>query len=128
MTIWSSLLGLALLASAPVSGQIDEAEFMNPGMEYRPVPLWFWNNAKVETAELLHQFRQIVTRDGYGGCGILPFGGKFAPEYMSEEYFSRYGAMVEAAKASGAVMSLYDEYGFPSGSMGQSTETEHPVS
>ena len=75
MKIWSSLLGLALLASAPVSGQIDEAEFMNPGMEYRPVPLWFWNNAKVETAELLHQFRQMVTRDGYGGCGILPFGG-----------------------------------------------------
>ena len=111
-------MGLALLASAPVSGQIDEAEFMNPGMEYRPVPLWFWNNAKVETAELLHQFRQMVTRDGYGGCGILPFGGKFAPEYMSEEYFSRYSAVVEAAKASGAVMSLYDEYGFPSGSMG----------
>ena len=98
--------------------QISPEAFADPEKQYRPIPLWFWNNTTVNETELLDQFRQMVEKDGYGGCAILPFGKNFTPEYLSEEYFSLYGAVIKEARKLDARMSLYDEYGFPSGSMG----------
>lgn len=98
--------------------QVATEEFASPPKQYRPVPLWFWNNATIEEDELLHQFRQMTEVDGYGGCAILPFGKSFRPEYLSEEYFRLYGKVLDAARKKGLQMSVYDEYGFPSGSMG----------
>lgn len=98
--------------------QISPEAFADPEKQYRPIPLWFWNNITVNETELLEQFRQMVEKDGYGGCAILPFGKNFTPEYLSEEYFSLYGAIIKEARKLDARMSLYDEYGFPSGSMG----------
>lgn len=98
--------------------QISPEAFADPEKQYRPIPLWFWNNTTVNETELLDQFRQMVEKDGYGGCAILPFGKNFTPEYLSEEYFSLYGAIIKEARKLDARMSLYDEYGFPSGSMG----------
>ena len=98
--------------------QISPEAFADPEKQYRPIPLWFWNNTTVNETELLDQFRQMVEKDGYGGCAILPFGKNFTPEYLSKEYFSLYGAIIKEARKLDAHMSLYDEYGFPSGSMG----------
>lgn len=100
------------------SAQVNEKAFVNPANQYKPIPLWFWNNTKVEETQLLDQFRQMIGKDGYGGCAILPFGQNFKPEYLSDEYFKLYGKIIEEAKKLDARMSLYDEYGFPSGSMG----------
>ena len=98
--------------------QISPEAFADPEKQYRPIPLWFWNNTTVNETELLNQFRQMVEKDGYGGCAILPFGKNFTPEYLSEEYFTLYGSIIKEARKLDARMSLYDEYGFPSGSMG----------
>lgn len=95
-------------------------DFSLPEMEWRPIPLWFWNNTPVTADQLEEQLEQMVTTDYYGGCAILPFGANFRPGYLSAEYFSLYGRAIETAKRLGAHMSLYDEYGFPSGSMGAS--------
>lgn len=112
-------LTVALIAfTASVSQAISPEEFQNPSMEYRPMPLWFWNNTAVECDSALSHLRSFTTRDGYGGCAILPFGRNFKPEYMSEEYLDLYGKIVRYATENGLTMSLYDEYGFPSGSMG----------
>ena len=100
------------------TAQIKETDFANPNNVYKPVPLWFWNNTSVQPEELVEQFRQMILHDGYGGCGILPFGKDFKPEYLSEDYLRCYGEIVKEAKKLNAAMSLYDEYGFPSGSMG----------
>lgn len=97
---------------------IKLSEFASPSMRWRPVPLWFWNNAEVKEDSLLAQLDGILTKDCYGGCAILPFGNSFGPAYLSEEYFRLYGKVIEMVKQRGAKMSLYDEYGFPSGSMG----------
>ena len=97
---------------------IKLSEFASPSMRWRPVPLWFWNNTEVKEDSLLVQLDGILTKDCYGGCAILPFGKSFAPTYLSEEYFRLYGKVIEMVKQRGAKMSLYDEYGFPSGSMG----------
>lgn len=94
------------------------AEFMSPDMQWRPIPLWFWNDSQVSEEGVEYQLKSMIEKDLYGGCAILPFGAGFRPEYMSEDYFRLYGKAIETARACGARMSLYDEYGFPSGSMG----------
>lgn len=112
------LMTLACVLAAAGSAAQDAEEFRNPPAAYRPVPLWFWNNTRIERPAAVEQFRTFTSRDGYGGCAILPFGGNFAPEYLSDEYFALYGEIVREAQKAGLAMSLYDEYGFPSGSMG----------
>ena len=112
------LMTLACVLAAAGSAAQNADEFRNPPAAYRPVPLWFWNNTPIERTEAAEQFRTFTQRDGYGGCAILPFGGHFAPEYLSDEYFALYGEIVREAREAGLVLSLYDEYGFPSGSMG----------
>lgn len=95
-------------------------EFSHPEIKWRPVPLWFWNNTEIDSVEMASQLENMLKVDGYGGCAILPFGQSFYPTYLSEDYFSLYQKAIEIVKQHGAVMSVYDEYGFPSGSMGQS--------
>lgn len=100
-------------------GQLYTAEeFLSPEMKWRPIPLWFWNDVQVTEDGLEYQLRSMIEKDLYGGCAILPFGAGFKPEYLGEEYFRLYGKAIEIARSYGARMSLYDEYGFPSGSMG----------
>lgn len=101
-----------------MKAQITEDAFKNPPVKYHPVPLWFWNNSIVNEVELQAQFQQMIAKDGYGGCAILPFGNAFCPKYLSDEYFALYEKAIKEAEKAGVQMSLYDEYGFPSGSMG----------
>lgn len=117
MRKFSTVLICLLLADWAIA-QINESDFADPDKSYRPIPLWFWNDTTVRPGELVNQFRQMVLHDGYGGCAILPFGKDFKPEYLSNDYFNCYGEIVKEAKKLNASMSLYDEYGFPSGSMG----------
>ena len=116
----SALFFLLLASSLAVHAQITFTceEFVQPEKQWRPIPLWFWNNTSIQQAEMERQFENMIDTDLYGGCSILPFGGKFQPTYLSEDYFCLYGRVVEMARERGVQMSLYDEYGFPSGSMG----------
>lgn len=102
----------------PLKAQITVDAFKNPPIEYRPMPLWFWNNSTIDEKELSAQFQQMITKDGYGGCAILPFGKEFRPTYLSDDYFTLYEKVIKEVERTGTQMSLYDEYGFPSGSMG----------
>ena len=104
--------------SVPAADCFTKAGFADPPMKYRPVPLWFWNDTEVNAESVEAQLRQMVLKDGYGGCAIIPFGRNFQPEYLGEEYMGIYSRAVDLADSLGAQMSLYDEYGFPSGSMG----------
>ena len=118
ISLFTTFLLLGCCHINPVNAQITADEFKNPPINYRPVPLWFWNNSTIEGNELQTQFQQIIMKDGYGGCAILPFGNGFRPQYLSDEYFTLYGKAIKEAEKVKAQLSLYDEYGFPSGSMG----------
>lgn len=98
--------------------------FANPPQMFWPRPLWFWNDTGVTIPTVKDQMRQARDRSRYGGFGILPFGKRFSPAYLSAEYFEVYGAALEQAKALGMVLSLYDEYGFPSGSAGAQNSSD----
>jgi hypothetical protein len=93
-------------------------DFADPPITYWPRPLWFWNNTEVKVEVLLEQMQKSKNLSKYGGFGILPFGKSFGPEYLGEQYFAVYGAVLVRARELGMTMSLYDEYGFPSGPAG----------
>ena len=93
-------------------------DFVDPPLDFAPRPLWFWNDVEV-TEDTVREHMQLARdRCGFGGFGIIPFGERFRPEYLSEEYFKVYGVALETARELGMTMCLYDEYGFPSGSAG----------
>ncbi len=109
--------------SAIISGQTFSAEkFANPPIQYWPRPLWFWNNTEVTADGVLSLMQAMRDKCGYGGFGVVPFGKNFKPEYLSEDYLKIYGSMLAKAKELGMTISLYDEFGFPSGSVGAFAE------
>jgi hypothetical protein len=116
------MLALACLIGAtslPLTCQAAlKGDFVNPPLKFRSRPLCFWNNTAVTTAEVEAQLQGNRDRSGYGGLAPLPFGAKFTPKYLSEEYFDLYGVAVKKARELGMFLTIYDEYGFPSGSGG----------
>lgn len=113
-----------LLLDANISsGQSFSAgQFNKPSIQYWPRPLWFWNNTTITGEGIAQQMRAMRDQCGYGGFGVIPFGKKFGPEYLSEDYLHLYGIMLKEAKDLGMTISLYDEFGFPSGSVGAFAE------
>jgi len=103
--------------AAPGAADLSK-QFADPPLKYATRPLWFWNNATVTETGVMEQMQQARDKCGYGGFGILPFGGKFKPKYLTEDYFKVYGAALKKAKELGMTLCIYDEYGFPSGSAG----------
>jgi hypothetical protein len=116
------MIALACLICAtvlPVPCQADlKSDFVNPPLKFRSRPLWFWNNTAVTAAEVEAQLQGNRDRSGYGGMAPLPFGPQFTPKYLSEEYFTLYGAAVRKSRELVTFLTIYDEYGFPSGSCG----------
>lgn len=113
------LLILVLLCGSRFVDAADlQGEFADPPLKYATRPLWFWNNTTVTAAGIADEMQQARDKCGYGGFGILPFGKEFRPEYLTDDYFKVYGAALRKAKELGMTLCLYDEYGFPSGSVG----------
>lgn len=113
------LCGLGLLFALTTQAATPSPEnFKNPPATYRPHTLWFWNNTPVTREGIDEQIIGLHDDSGYGGIGILPFGTEFTPKYLSDEYFDLYVYAVRKAAEQGLKVTLYDEYGFPSGSAG----------
>lgn len=113
------LCGLGLLFTLTTQAATPSPEnFKNPPATYRPHTLWFWNNTPVTREGIDEQIIGLHDDSGYGGIGILPFGTEFTPKYLSDEYFDLYVYAVRKAAEQGLKVTLYDEYGFPSGSAG----------
>ena len=113
------ILILLFYGTTSINSQIQQLRhnFENMPMEFRPNPLWFWNDTEVEKDELVKQMKSYKDA-GYGGLSILPFGKNFKPDYLSESYFDVYHTCIEEAKKLGITLWIYDEYGFPSGTAG----------
>lgn len=94
-----------------------QSNFKNPPMKFRPQPLYFWNDT-VKAEVVAEQMKQLRDRDGYGGFSILGYGKNFKPDYLSNAYFDLYGKTIATAKKLKLSLSIYDEYGFPSGGAG----------
>jgi len=106
----------------PDGSPLSKEKFLDPPIGYRPRPLWFWNNTTVTPEGVIDQMVAMRDKCGYGGFGVVPFGKNFRPEYLSGDYIKLYGIMLEKARELGMTVSLYDEFGFPSGSVGAFAE------
>jgi hypothetical protein len=95
-----------------------KSDFTDPPLTFRSRPLWFWNNTQVTVSQVEAQLQGNRDQSGYGGLAPLPFGKNFTPKYLSDAYFSLYGVAVDKARELGMFLTIYDEYGFPSGSGG----------
>jgi alpha-L-rhamnosidase len=125
MEYWLVIISAGLLgmgSTVPPDRSLTKETFIRPPIRYWPRPLWFWNNTAVTAEGILQQMPALRDQCGYGGFGPLPFGKNFRPEYLSEAYLQVYGVMLEKARELGMTVSLYDEFGFPSGSVGAFAE------
>jgi hypothetical protein len=113
---------LCFPSNLSIGQTLSKEQFNDPPIQFWPRPLWFWNNTTVTGEEVVLQMQAYRDKCGYGGFGIVPFRKNFKPEYLSDDYFRVYGQALAKAKELGLTMSLYDEYGFPSGSAGAFTE------
>ena len=129
-----TLLTVLLLAPLVMAGSIDE-DFVNPPTHYKSRPLWFWNGTLTK-AGIEKQMEGSVA-SGYYGFGILPFGPnprlgftakapKMEPAYQTEAYYQLYKAAVDKAEKLGMKMCVYDEYNFPSGTVGGRLSDVYP--
>ncbi|NQX59843.1 glycosyl hydrolase [Paenibacillus qinlingensis] len=108
--------------------QIDKVEdlktyFNTPSNDYRPAPLWVWND-KMEPDRIRAQLREMADR-GFGGAFVHPRPG-LVTEYLSEEWFELWGIALEEAELLGLKLYIYDENSYPSGFAGGHVPSELP--
>lgn len=86
-------------------------------------PFWFWNG-DMRKEEIVSQIKEMKAK-GIPGFMIHPRQGMEVP-YMSEAFFDRVRAAVQAAKENDMEVWLYDEYPYPSGICGGEVILDHP--
>lgn len=99
------------------------AGFADPPAEFRPMPLWVWND-EMEPArirEMLEQYR----RQGLGGAFVHPRPGLMT-DYLSPQWFQLWRAALEEGKRLGLFVNIYDENSYPSGFAGGHVPSRAP--
>lgn len=91
---------------------ISKTNYIDPAMNYRPVPFWSWND-KLDPEELRWQIREMH-RQGLGGFFMHARGG-LQTAYLSDDWMECVNACLDEAGKLGMEAWLYDENGWPSG-------------
>ena len=73
-------------------------EFQNPPMNYRPAPLWVWND-EMNHEQIDMQLKELAEH-GFGGAFVHPRPGMVI-EYMSDAWFDAWGYALKKAKELG---------------------------
>ena len=68
-------------------------DFKNPPLALKTIPLWALNG-KLTREEIASQLKASRDISGFAGVAVLPVGHT-EPEYLSEDYFARYGDILE---------------------------------
>jgi len=119
-------LALALFANeAAAAGGTDwERDFRTPPAAFKSMPLWHLNG-KLTTQGITDQLQDSRDKSGFSGVAVLPVK-ETEPAYLTDEYFARYGDILETSKRLGMKVVFYDDIGFPSGSAGGRMRTRFP--
>jgi len=89
--------------------------FAEPPADFRPVPLWVWNEAM--TPEKIRTQLTDLKDKGFGGVFVHPRPGLITP-YLSEEWLSLFKETVKLGRELGLKVWIYDENSYPSGFAG----------
>jgi len=99
--------------------------FANPTSEYRPAPLWVWNNDvnKEDIDHTLHAYKE----QGIGGVFVHPRPGLIT-DYLSPKWFEMFKYALDLAKQLDMKLWIYDENSYPSGFAGGLVQQQMPES
>ena len=97
--------------------------FRNPPVSHRAAPLWVWNDLMSEE-QIAFQLRELKNH-GFGGAFVHPRPGLIT-DYLSEEWFDRWGFALNTAKELGLKLYIYDENSYPSGFAGGHVSSQLP--
>lgn len=107
-----------------IASNIDKDRLANPDAFYWPGYMWIWND-QLTREGLLSQLRDMKARQALTPM-VVPEPKAFRPknmptrldpEYLSDAFLDLYREMVDAAASTGMNIWLYDEGGWPSGSV-----------
>ncbi|MBC7348337.1 MAG: hypothetical protein H5U05_00020 [Candidatus Aminicenantes bacterium] len=101
----------------PAAGSLSETLNLlaDPPAEYRPAPLWVWNEDM--TVEKIRTQLTDFKDKGFGGVFVHPRPGLITP-YLSEEWLSLFKETVRLGRELGLKVWIYDENSYPSGFAG----------
>ncbi|MDD6931258.1 MAG: glycosyl hydrolase [Eubacteriales bacterium] len=97
--------------------------FRNPPVSHRAAPLWVWNDLMSEE-QIAFQLKELKNH-GFGGAFVHPRPGLIT-DYLSEEWFDRWGFALKIAKELGLKLYIYDENSYPSGFAGGHVSSQLP--
>lgn len=105
----------ALPARPPATLQELRLHFADPPADFRPMPLWVWNDEMTEPRirQMLAEYKQ----QGFGGVFIHPRPGLIT-EYLGTDWFRLWRVAMEEGKRLGLLVNIYDENSYPSGFAG----------
>ncbi|MDD8020312.1 MAG: glycosyl hydrolase [Acidobacteriota bacterium] len=90
-------------------------ELASPPADYRPAPLWVWNDRI--TVEVIKEQLSDFKDKGFGGVFVHPRPGLITP-YLSEEWLALFKEAVRTGQELGLKIWIYDENSCPSGFAG----------
>jgi hypothetical protein len=105
------------------SASLSLKEFQSPPDSFRPIPFWAWTG-DMHREQIQRQLR-LMREQRLMSVMIYPRYGLEVP-YLSEEFMGLIKYTVEQAEQLGMKVWLYDEYTFPSGTVGQRIPREYP--
>ena len=99
-------------------------DFKDPSMALRPMPA-MWLNGMVTAGEIKSHLLDARDMCRFGGVVPLPLANT-VPKYLTDNYFFRYGDILNVARDLGMEVVLYDNDGSPSGSAGGRLQKFYP--
>lgn len=116
MTAWfSGFFGCSRQEMTVDTLSSTREELVSPAAEYRPVPLWVWNDRM--SIEVIKEQLTDFKDKGFGGVFVHPRPGLITP-YLSEEWLSLFKEAVKTGHELGLKVWIYDENSYPSGFAG----------
>lgn len=123
-----STVVLALGLSAQNANPFDPAIFKAPPAEYRGHAMWNFNLSNLNEDAVVSGIQEMAKLN-YGGF-FIEAGGRPQPghgvPFLSDEYFRFYNLALEEAKKDGLEVILYDDYAFPTGTVGGQMAAQFP--
>jgi hypothetical protein len=127
----AAMFALFLAGAALAQNQqadFDPKVFQSPPAKYRGHAMWNFNLTTLNEKDVISGIEEMA-RLNYGGF-FIEAGGRPQPgqgvAFLSDEYFRFYKLAIEQAKKQGLEMILYDDYAFPTGTVGGQMLAQHP--
>jgi hypothetical protein len=114
----------ALLAQG---NTFDPAIFKAPPAMYRGHAMWNFNLSALNEPSIVSGIQEMAKLN-YGGFFIEAGGGQNnqGVAFLGDEYFRFYKIALEEAKKQGLEVVLYDDYAFPTGTVGGQLRSKFP--